>query len=179
MGAPPDIVREVRIDASPHEVFAYFTDPDKMIVWKALEATLDPRPGGVFWIDVTGRDVARGEYVEIDPPRRVVFTFGWESEGSPLPPGASTVEITLVPDGDGTLLRLVHTGVPETIRAGSTAGWDHYLPRLVVAAEGGDPGADPWIRASDTRTRGASDGSAAEQSQSAAPVRRGDERPSG
>jgi uncharacterized protein YndB with AHSA1/START domain len=154
VSSPPVIVREVRIGVPPDQVFPYFTDPDKMIVWKAIEATLDPRPGGIFRINVTGHDIARGEYVEIDAPRRVVFTFGWESEGSPLPPGASTVEVTLVPDGDGTLLRLVHTGVPDEIRAGSTEGWDHYLPRLVVAAEGGAPGFDAWI---DDTTNGRSD----------------------
>jgi uncharacterized protein YndB with AHSA1/START domain len=143
----PDIVREVRIGAPPHEVFPFFTDPDKMILWKAIEATLDPRPGGLFRIDVTGHDVALGQYVEIDPPRRVVFTFGWESEGSPVPPGSTTVEITLVPDGEGTLVRLVHSGVPDEIRAGSSEGWDHYLARLVVAAEGGNPGPDPWVGA--------------------------------
>jgi uncharacterized protein YndB with AHSA1/START domain len=142
-----DIVREVRIEAPPDEVFPFFTDPDKMIVWKAVEATLDPRPGGIFRIDVTGRDVARGEYVEIDPPRRVVFTFGWQAEGSPEPPGSTIVEITLVPDGEGTLLRLVHRGVPEEIRERSTEGWDHYLRRLAVAAESGDPGPDPWASA--------------------------------
>ena len=139
-----DIVREVRIEAPPDEVFPFFTDPERMIVWKAVEATLDPRPGGVFRINVTGHDVARGEFVEIDPPRRVVFTFGWEAEGSPEPPGSTTVEVTLVPDGEGTLLRLVHSGVPDEIRGGSAGGWDHYLRRLTVAAEGGDPGPDPW-----------------------------------
>jgi uncharacterized protein YndB with AHSA1/START domain len=139
-----DIVREIRIEAPPEEVFPFFTDPDKMIVWKAVEATLDPSPGGIFRINVTGHDVARGEYVEIDPPRRVVFTFGWEAEGSPEPPGSTTVEVTLVPDGEGTLLRLVHSGVPEEMRERSTGGWDHYLRRLVVAAEGGEPGPDPW-----------------------------------
>ncbi len=144
MSLQGDIVREVRIEAPPHEVFPFFTDPDKMIVWKAVEATLDPRPGGIFRINVTGRDVARGEYVEIDPPRRVVFTFGWEAEATPEPPGSTTVEVTLVPDGEGTLLRLVHSGVPEEVREGSTKGWDHYLQRLVVASEGGEPRPDPW-----------------------------------
>ena len=144
MSVSLDIVREVRIEAPPDEVFPFFTDPDKMIVWKAVEATLDPRPGGIFRIDVTGRDPARGEYVVIDPPRRVVFTFGWEAEGSSEPPGSTTVEVTLVPDGEGTLLRLVHSGVPDEMRRGSTGGWDHYLLRLTVAAEGGDPGPDPW-----------------------------------
>jgi len=149
MTAPNDIVREVRICAPPDEVFPFFTDPDKMIVWKATEAKLDPRPGGIFRINVTGRDTARGEYVEIDPPRRVVFTFGWESADSPEPPGSTIVEITLVPDGDGTLVRLVHSGVPDEIRAGSAGGWDHYLARLAVAAEGGNPGPDPWAEAAD------------------------------
>ena len=143
-------MREIRIEALPDEVFPFFTDADKMIVWKALEATLDPRPGGIFWINVTGRDVARGEYLEIDPPRRVVFTFGWESEGSPEPPGSTTVEITLVAEDGGTLLRLVHSGVPDEVRGGSTEGWDHYLPRLAVAAAGGDPGPDPWVRTATT-----------------------------
>jgi len=144
--APPDIVREVVIAAPPDEVFPYFTDPEKMVVWKAVDATLDPRPGGVFRIDVTGHDVARGEYVEVDPPHRVVFTFGWESEDSPAPPGSTTVEVTLVPEGSGTRVRLVHSGVPDEIRAGSSEGWDHYLTRLIVAAEGGVPEPDPWAR---------------------------------
>ena len=146
MSATEDIIRQVRIEAPPHEVFPFFTDPAKMILWKAVEASLDPRPGGIFQINVTGHDIARGEYIEIDPPRRVVFTFGWESESSPEPPGSTTVEITLIPDGDGTLLRLVHSGVPQEMREGSTEGWDHYLARLIVAAEGGNPEPDPWVR---------------------------------
>jgi len=146
-----DIVREVRIDAPPEDDFPFFTDPDKMIVWKAIEATLDPRPGGIFRINVTGRDVARGEYLEIDPPRRVVFTFGWESPRSPERPGSTTVEITLAPDGEGTLVRLVHSGVPDETRAGSAGGWDHYLARLAVAAEGGNPGPDPWAEAANAK----------------------------
>jgi uncharacterized protein YndB with AHSA1/START domain len=155
MIAGGEIVREVRIDAPPDAVFPFFTEPDKMIVWKAVEATLDPRPGGIFRINVTGHDIARGEYVEIDPPRRVVFTFGWETESSPEPPGSTTVEVTLVPDGNGTLLRLVHRGIPDEIRAGSDEGWAHYLQRLVIAAGGGEPGPDPWARQqSDARDEG-------------------------
>lgn len=139
-----DIVREIRIDAPPEEVFPYFTDAKKMVSWKAVRAELDPRPGGIFRIDVTGRDVARGEYLEIDPPRRVVFTWGWEGGNPAAPPGSSVVEVTLSPDGQGTVLRLVHRGVPDELRGGSTEGWDHYLPRLADVAAGGDPGPDPW-----------------------------------
>lgn len=144
---PEEIVREVRIAASPDEVFGYFTDADKLVVWKAARAEVDARPGGVFRMDVTGRgDVARGRYVEIDPPCRVVFTWEWEQDAA-TQSTRSVVEVTLSPDGDGTLLRLVHRGVPQEIRRGSAAGWAHYLPRLALAAAGHDPGPDPWATA--------------------------------
>lgn len=138
------ITREIRIAARPETVFAFFTDPAKMIRWKGQTATLDPRPGGLYRVDVNGRNVARGEYVEIVPNRRVVFTWGWEDEGNQVPPGSSTVEVTLIPDGDGTILRLVHRDLPEEARAPHTHGWEHYLGRLTTAAAGSDPGADPW-----------------------------------
>jgi hypothetical protein len=65
--------------------------------------------------------------------------LGWEGNGD-LPPGSSTVEITLVPDGDGTLVRLRHTGLPsEESRALHAAGWSHYLGRLSLAAAGQTP----------------------------------------
>jgi uncharacterized protein YndB with AHSA1/START domain len=77
-----------------------------MVRWKGLRATMDPRPGGVYRVHISERDVAAGEYVVVQPFERVIFTWGWE--GGPLPPGTSTVEVTLAPDGDGTLLRLEH-----------------------------------------------------------------------
>ena len=144
---PEEIVREIHIAATPEEVFSYFTDAQKLVVWKATSAELDARPGGHFRMDVTGRgDVARGEYVEIAPPHRVVFTWAWMRD-TPAPPAPSVVEVTLAPDGDGTLLRLVHRGVPAEIRDGSAKGWDHYLHRLALAAAGSDPGPDPWASA--------------------------------
>ncbi|MFQ5594261.1 MAG: SRPBCC domain-containing protein [Anaerolineae bacterium] len=98
-----DVVeREVHIAASPETVFSFLTDSARMTRWMGMSVTLDPQPGGVYRCDINGRDVARGEYVEVVPHSRVVFTWGWESEGSPVPPGSSTVEITLVP----TLSRL-------------------------------------------------------------------------
>ena len=68
--------REVRIAASPETVFSFFTDPDQMVRWKGKAATLDPRPGGIYRVDMNGSDIARGEYVEVEPPSRVVFTWG-------------------------------------------------------------------------------------------------------
>ena len=132
---------EVRIDASPEAVFPYFTDPAKMLLWKGVSVTLDPRPGGVYRVEMNGRDVVRGEYLEVTPNSRVVFTWGWE--GSSLPPGSSTVEVTLIPDGDGTIVRLRHLGLTDEQRVEHAKGWEHYMARLTIAAAGGTPGPDP------------------------------------
>ena len=70
------VVKEVRIGASPDTVFDFFVDPAKMIKWMGVAAELDPRPGGGIRVDVTGGNAAVGEYVEVNRPHRVVFTWG-------------------------------------------------------------------------------------------------------
>lgn len=136
---------EVQIAASPETVFDFFTDPDKMIQWMGRSAELDPVPGGRLHCDLNGRHVASGSYVEVDPPRRIVFTWGWEGEDSSVAPGESKVEVTLSPDGGGTQLRLVHRDLPDAESAERhSQGWTHYAQRLSTVAAGGDPGADPW-----------------------------------
>lgn len=140
------VEREVRIKAAPETIFSFFTDPEKVVRWHGLSATLDPRPGGVFQVEVLTSHTARGEFVEVEPPGRVVFTWGWDG-GGPVPPGSSTVEITLTPDGEDTVVRLVHRGLPAEAVQRHGEGWSHYLPRLQQAAVGGDPGPDPWLSA--------------------------------
>jgi uncharacterized protein YndB with AHSA1/START domain len=145
--APTEAAVEVavKIAASPDTVFDFFTDPDKMIQWMGRDADLDPRPGGVLRCDINGRDIASGEFVELDPPNRVVFTWGWDAEDSNTRPGSSTVEVTLQPDGDGTRVTLTHRDLPTAeSREAHGHGWNHYMERLATAAAGGDPGADPW-----------------------------------
>ena len=141
----PAVEQEVRIAARPETIFPFFTNPEKMVLWKGIEATLDPRPGGIYRVNVNGGDIARGTYVEVVPYERVVFTWGWEAEGNPVPPGSSTVEVTLTPDGEGTILRLRHFGLSLEVREIHNEGWGHYLSRLTVAAPGGDPGPDPSV----------------------------------
>ncbi len=138
------VEREIRIAASPEVVFEFFIDPDRMIQWMGRKAELDPRPGGTFRVDLNGRHISRGEYVELEPPHRVVFTFGWEGDTSIVKPGTSTVEVNLDADGDGTLLRFAHRDLPVESRDSHGHGWDHYLERLAVAGGGGDAGEDPW-----------------------------------
>jgi uncharacterized protein YndB with AHSA1/START domain len=142
------VEREVRIRARPETIFPFFVEPELMVRWMGTVAEVDPRPGGIYRVDVdAGAHVARGEFVEVSPPDRVVFTWGWESEDSPVRPGSSTVEVTLTRDDDHTIVRLVHSGLPSRDSADAhTVGWEHYLPRLEVAAAGGDAGPDPWVR---------------------------------
>ena len=161
------IEHEVRVAARPETVFAYFTDPVRLVRWMGAEATLDPRPGGVCRIvfqppenmievlsaaagagpeplEGTGVNVVVGEFVEVDPYSRIVFTWGFERELFAMPPQSTAVEVSLTSDGDGTIVRLVHRRLPAPATAFHRAGWEHYLPRLATVAEGGDPGPDPW-----------------------------------
>jgi uncharacterized protein YndB with AHSA1/START domain len=107
-------------------------------------ATLDPRPGGIYSVQMGNGWTVLGEYVEVDPPRRVVFTWGWEDGVEVPPPGASTVEITLTPDGEATVVRVVHRGLPtEESAASHRSGWQRFLPQLAAVASGREPGPDP------------------------------------
>jgi uncharacterized protein YndB with AHSA1/START domain len=136
---------ELRIAAPPEVVFPYFTDPARMVDWMGVAALLDPRPGGTFRVEANGRDVVLGEYVEVQPPHRVVFTWGFEGPEPIAAAGSTRVEVTLEPDGDGTRLTLLHHGLPEHVRDAHAEGWTHYLARLAPAAAGHAPERDPWI----------------------------------
>ena len=143
-GAGP-IVREVYIEASQETVFAFFTDPDKMTRWMGVSASLEPEEGGLYLVDITKGNVAKGEFREVLPNSRISFSFGWDSEDTAVPPGSSLVEIDLEPKDPGTMLRLTHSGLPEPAIAPHTEGWIHYCARLQAAAEGRDPGPDPNV----------------------------------
>jgi uncharacterized protein YndB with AHSA1/START domain len=95
-------------------------------------AELDPRPGGRVRIDVDGEHIALGEFVTVEPPHRVVMTWGWESNAA-VPPGSTTIEITLTPDRDGTVLHLRHLGLPtEQEKQSHQAGWNQYARKLAA-----------------------------------------------
>ena len=139
------VVREIEIAASRDTVWQFLVDPEKLMRWKGINVDLDPQPGGIFRCEVIPGHIARGEYVEIDKPNKLVFTWGWDGSED-VPPGSSTIVIELASDGDGTSLRFVHKDLPNAEAIASHAhGWDHYLPRLETAAGGGNPGEDPWV----------------------------------
>jgi uncharacterized protein YndB with AHSA1/START domain len=132
---------EIMIEASPETVFEFFVDPELMRRWIGGHARLEARGGGLFAVDIGGNH-ARGTFLAVEPPERVVFTWGWEGSEQ-VPPGSSTVTCTFEPRDGGTLVRLVHSDLPAGEDVRHSHGWAHYLGRLTQAAVGVDPGPDP------------------------------------
>lgn len=139
------VQRETHIAAPPATVFALLTDPDKILRWMGTEAEVEPHPGGLYLVNVTGARVARGAFREVVPVHRLAYSFGWD-DSDVVPPGSTLVEIDLIDKPpDGTLLRMTHTGLPNAEQcAGHLEGWTHYLGRLSTVAAGQDPGPDPF-----------------------------------
>jgi uncharacterized protein YndB with AHSA1/START domain len=135
------IEHQVIVAARPETVFAYFTNPAKMVNWMGDEAMLDPQPGGICRIAL-GPAVMLGRYVEVVPYNRVAFSWGWETERG-IPPASTMVEVSLTPHPEGTRVHLTHRQVPDAAVHFHRVGWSHYLPRLVLVAGGGHAGPDP------------------------------------
>ena len=104
---PHALDRTVLIEAEPETVFRFFTDPARWAMWWGAGSTIDARPGGQMRIRYPGGVEATGEVIEVDAPRRLVFTYGYVS-GKPIPPGASLVTIRLSTERDATRLSLIH-----------------------------------------------------------------------
>ena len=136
--------REQHVPAPPAVVFALLTDPEKILRWMGTEVNVEPHPGGLYLVNVTGARFARGSFREVVPVHRLAYSFGWDSSDE-VPPGSSLIEIDLIDRDGGTLMRMTHSGLPnEASCANHATGWAHYIGRLSVAASGRDPGPDPW-----------------------------------
>jgi uncharacterized protein YndB with AHSA1/START domain len=132
-GNTSTIEKAIFIGAAPEVVFRYLVEPALMARWIGLSHELEPQPGGRFRVEVSSGNIARGYYTEVEPPRRVAFTWGWESHDASLaalPAGASLVEIDLEPKDGGTLLRLRHSRLPADLVERHGERWSFYLARL-------------------------------------------------
>ncbi|MBR0870850.1 SRPBCC domain-containing protein [Bradyrhizobium tropiciagri] len=142
------VQREIQIAAPPATVFAFLTDPQKIISWMGLEAATEPHPGGLYFLKGLGSDrtrAARGAFREVVPVHRLAYSFGWE-DSEEVPPGSSLIEIDLIDKDSGTLLRMTHSGLPTAEQcAAHDKGWAHYVGRLSLAAAGRDPGPDRGV----------------------------------
>jgi uncharacterized protein YndB with AHSA1/START domain len=125
------ISASVRIATPPEVVFPYFTDPQLLLTWTGERADLDARPGGTFAVDFPGTK-ARGSYVAVEPPHRVVFTWGIPEDAA-LPPGSSTVEVLLVADGADTIVSLTHRYLPLDREPSHREGWEQCMAALAAA----------------------------------------------
>ena len=107
MTEPLMVRRETHIAAPPATVFAFLTDPEKIISWMGTEAKTEMHPGGLYLLKgVNGRRVARGAFREVVPVHRLAYSFGWE-DSDVVPPGSSLVEIDLI-DQDGGKIGRAH-----------------------------------------------------------------------
>jgi uncharacterized protein YndB with AHSA1/START domain len=125
------LVVERVLPAGPDEVFDAWTTPSRMAAWMspvgAAEAEVDLRVGGSFRVVmVEARLEHSGEYLEIDPPRRLVFT--WISPFTGAEPSVVTVE--MLPHDDGTRVVLTHERLPEDVVDGHRDGWETMVGRL-------------------------------------------------
>jgi uncharacterized protein YndB with AHSA1/START domain len=119
------VTATITIAAPPAAVFPYFTDPNLLVRWIGDTAELAPEPGGLFALDM-GETRVRGSYIAVDPPNRVVFTWG-VLDSETLPSGSTTVEIRLTADGDQTIVELSHRDLPFDWRARHRDGWTKNL----------------------------------------------------
>jgi uncharacterized protein YndB with AHSA1/START domain len=127
-----------QFSASPERVFDAWLDPEKArrflfatAAGQMVRAEIDPRVGGRFTLTDRrdGEDVDHtGEYLEIDRPRRLVFTFVVPKYSSVV----TQVTIEIVPLDSGCELTLTHEGVlPEYAERG-VEGWTRILAALAA-----------------------------------------------
>ena len=124
------ISASVRIAAPPEVVFPYFTDPHLMVTWIGSAPTSTPGRAGRSPSTSAGT-AARGSYVTVEPPHRVVFTWGIPEDDT-LPPGSSTVEVVFVADGGDTIVNLTHRDLPPDREPSHREGWEGCLAALVA-----------------------------------------------
>ena len=137
------VVHEVSVALAPEEVFAFFPDPQRLVRWIGLSASVQPVPGGEFRFEVQPGHFCEGAYVDVRPPTFVSFTWGWTDPEWNLPPGSSLVSVELVPERDGTLVRLMHSQLPGDLRPLHDEGWITFLNRLIATTSGQEPAAYP------------------------------------
>ena len=140
--------KTVFLPVDPDAAFALITEPERLRRWKTVAARVDLRVGGDYRWTITPGHSAMGSFTEIEPGKRIVYTWGWEGDAG-LPPGASTVTVNLEAVEGGTTVQLIHEGLNEQQEASHAVGWNHFLERLVLLAANGDAGPDEWAAAPD------------------------------
>ena len=116
---PETLERRITIAASPETVFRYFTDSQRFARWWGEGSRIDGRAGGDVSIRYPDGTVVNGQVIEIDPPRRIAFTYRYATG---VPAEGSLVTITLAGSSEGTLLTLTHAFASAKIRDAHVQG---------------------------------------------------------
>ena len=138
------IVVERVLDTNTDETFALLTEPERLRRWLAISASVDLRVGGDHRILCVPGHAAVGQVTEVDPGRRVVYSWGWHGDDE-VPPGSTSLIVELEPEGERTRVRFTHEGLVGVWAERHLAGWNQHLDRLVRAAAEGDAGLEPWL----------------------------------
>jgi uncharacterized protein YndB with AHSA1/START domain len=137
----PSLTIKRRFKAAPAKVFAAWTEPEKMSRWlgpvdvKRVETGTDLRVGGRYFIRMVmanDEHYSSGVYREIVPNEKLVFTWAWKS----TPERESLVTVTIKPDGDGSIMTLLHEQFfDEAARDNHNRGWTVIIDRLAQLLE--------------------------------------------
>jgi len=127
---------ERTFSASPEEVFDAWTNPEVLARWcgpspnwTSPGCEVDLRVGGRYVLRMSDPEngvlyIVGGEYREIERPRRLVYTWCWESDNGPHPGQVSLVSVEFLASGERTTVVLEHSGLPsEESRERHGAGW--------------------------------------------------------
>lgn len=132
----------IDIAATQDQVFDYFVRPELLVRWMGDFARLEANAGGLFSVDINGV-LIRGHFVRLERPNLIEIAWG-EAGNAAMPPGASRLVVSLVPYAGGTRVTLEHSGLTQGEAKKHAMGWPHFIERLALAANGTDPGPDPW-----------------------------------
>lgn len=121
---------EITIRARAEVIYRHLTERDGLVRWIGIDATAHPEPGGeLTWTHENGATMI-GRFIELDPPTRLVFAYGWKGNLMGLPPESTLVEIQLEEEPGHTLLVLTHHGLSEANNLDHKTGWEHFLTKL-------------------------------------------------
>ena len=136
-----EVVVQRSLPAAPETVYREWTHPEAFAAWmcprpaKATGIELDPRVGGRLRIGIeegATKFVVTGEYVEVDPPSRLAFT--WRCSNWPDPDLNSLVIVTIEPlEGNRSLMTIRHTLLASELRLQHEAGWIAISSQLETA----------------------------------------------
>jgi uncharacterized protein YndB with AHSA1/START domain len=131
-------------DASAERLFEAWTDPKQFVEWFGPQGMtntfceLDMRVGGTWRVEAEGRGTRRavsGKYLEIDPPRRLVFTWAWHEKGDLATPREheTTVALDFKPVGRRTELTLTQSLFRDGTGTGNHRwGWTESFEKLAT-----------------------------------------------